>query len=334
MSLENAEETTAGEVEAGSTGCAQMEAESVSVDGMVLEAVPDKDDLILGYSVHPAANAYPLMVGAEFEELCNSIRKNMMVHDSVMFHEGKILDGRNRLRAVELIQKETSSWVTCPMENWNPSSEEQPADFVERKNSQRRHLTDSQKAAVAVALNYERVREDKKRRQEKSRFRGSVDSSKDPIQVAPAGEAVTPNLASPSRDQKSTGSKRNPTTSAELAKTAGVGRNKVDRATRVLKEKGREGLQEVIDGKVDLSPAASAAEGKTKKAAKPETTAELVGQHWQSMKKKFAVADYPEMRKELRKLLDEEDSASGQKPSRAKKSTPSGPTAPKSGGVA
>jgi hypothetical protein len=45
------------------------------------------------YEFHRYANLFPLMEGPEFAELVEDIRANGL-HEPIMLHEGKILDGR------------------------------------------------------------------------------------------------------------------------------------------------------------------------------------------------------------------------------------------------
>ena len=52
--------------------------------------------------VHPAADLFPLMSESELRELGEDIKANGLQH-VIVLHEGKLIDGRNRLDAMELV---------------------------------------------------------------------------------------------------------------------------------------------------------------------------------------------------------------------------------------
>jgi len=56
---------------------------------------------------HPLSNLFPLIEGAAFQELVADVRQHG-VRETVVLHEGKILDGRNRYRAAR------EAGVPCP----------------------------------------------------------------------------------------------------------------------------------------------------------------------------------------------------------------------------
>ncbi|MBI3694904.1 MAG: ParB N-terminal domain-containing protein, partial [Acidobacteria bacterium] len=49
--------------------------------------------------VHPIASLFPLIEGPEFDELVEDIRQNGLRTPLLLHADGRILDGRNRLRA-------------------------------------------------------------------------------------------------------------------------------------------------------------------------------------------------------------------------------------------
>lgn len=90
---------------------------------------------------HDIANLFPLMEGAEFEDLKEDIAENGLLEPIWLHPDGSILDGRNRHRAC--IETE----VKPRFEIYRGDSFVQ---FVVSKNLHRRHLTSSQRAAISL----------------------------------------------------------------------------------------------------------------------------------------------------------------------------------------
>jgi hypothetical protein len=93
---------------------------------------------------HPAADLFPLMPDDELQALADDIAANGLNQPIVIF-ENEILDGRNRNRACEMagVKPEFQEWT-------DPGCG--PVAWVVSQNIRRRHLTATQRAALAVDL--------------------------------------------------------------------------------------------------------------------------------------------------------------------------------------
>ncbi|MGH7139552.1 MAG: hypothetical protein ACREHD_27720 [Pirellulales bacterium] len=91
--------------------------------------------------IHPAATLFPLMEGAELDQLVADLRDNGL-REEIVLYEGRVLDGRNRLRACELagVKPRFVEWDGCGS----------PLAFVLSRNLHRRHLAESQRAIIAA----------------------------------------------------------------------------------------------------------------------------------------------------------------------------------------
>lgn len=96
----------------------------------------------MSYEIHPVANIFPPMAGAEFQALKSDIEQHGQ-REPIWLYDGKVIDGRHRLRAcVELALE--------------PRTVEYDGDdvtaFVVSLNLHRRHLDESQRAMVGARL--------------------------------------------------------------------------------------------------------------------------------------------------------------------------------------
>jgi hypothetical protein len=94
------------------------------------------------YEYHPIANLFPLMTEAELEVLAEDIKANGL-KVRILLYEGKILDGRNR-------------YLACLKAKVRPLFQKftqiDPVRWCLSLNLHRRHLTTSQRAAIAAEL--------------------------------------------------------------------------------------------------------------------------------------------------------------------------------------
>jgi hypothetical protein len=98
--------------------------------------------MITHYEFHELCLLFPRCTDEELQLLVSDIRENGLL-TPITLYEGKILDGRNR-------------YLACQMLNIEPEYVEfdgkDPLPFVVSRNLCRRHLSESQRAMVAAAI--------------------------------------------------------------------------------------------------------------------------------------------------------------------------------------
>lgn len=102
-----------------------------------LERVPP-----VGVKWHPYADVFPWMEGEAYEALKADIAKNGVI-EPIVFHDGYILDGRNRYSAARELG------IEYPRVEYEGHD---PLGYVISLNLRRRHLTESQRAMAASKL--------------------------------------------------------------------------------------------------------------------------------------------------------------------------------------
>jgi hypothetical protein len=110
---------------------------------------------------HPLADIFPLMEGAEFEELVADIRARGL-REKIDLYEGKIVDGRNRYRALQQLGIEPSAnyfrkaiyahSVGGEIAAHEGNNDDRVRAYVISKNIHRRHLTQDQKRDLIAKL--------------------------------------------------------------------------------------------------------------------------------------------------------------------------------------
>jgi ParB-like chromosome segregation protein Spo0J len=99
------------------------------------------------YKVHPAADVFPMMSDEELAALGEDIKKNGLKHAILGLKDsGEVIDGRNRLEAMERAGIYQDPQLVYPMDDGDD-----PVSFVISLNIHRRHLTKAQQADLVVA---------------------------------------------------------------------------------------------------------------------------------------------------------------------------------------
>jgi hypothetical protein len=91
---------------------------------------------------HDVANLFPMMETDEFENLVTDVKRHGLI-EPIWTYEGLILDGRNRYLACQAAEVEPK---------FREYQGDNPLGFTVSLNIERRHLTPSQRACLAVEL--------------------------------------------------------------------------------------------------------------------------------------------------------------------------------------
>ncbi len=100
--------------------------------------------------LHILCKIFPQMRDDELAELAKDIKDNGL-RKHIVTLDGEVLDGRNRLMACRIAGVEPTFTDFLQMDGGKYGRED-AADFVVSENVNRRHLTDSQRAAVAAEI--------------------------------------------------------------------------------------------------------------------------------------------------------------------------------------
>jgi DNA modification methylase len=117
---------------------------------------------------HEVCNIFPPMGDDEFRALVADIRANGL-REPVWTHDGKVIDGRNRIRACQEIG------ILPATQEWNGQGS--LVAFVVSLNLHRRHLSSGQKAACGTEVE-ERLAVEAKERQREAARRGGENSGR------------------------------------------------------------------------------------------------------------------------------------------------------------
>lgn len=167
--------------------------------------------------VHPAADLFPLLTGADFDALVQDIDVNGLREPVVFTPAGELLDGRNRWKACKKLGDEPPRRI----------EHSEPYAYVISTNLHRRHLSESQRAMIGAKI--------------ADRHDGQRGAPKKAVSVDTASARSKPALLPPSR--------------AEASKLLNVGTASIARGRTVLRD-GTEDLQNAVaEGTIPISTA-------------------------------------------------------------------------------
>ena len=97
------------------------------------------------YEFHPLADIFPMLDDNELKALAEDIKTKGLT-EPITLYEGKVLDGRNRYLACDLAK------VELDPDEFTQYEGDDALGFVVSKNLRRRHLNESQRAAIAAEI--------------------------------------------------------------------------------------------------------------------------------------------------------------------------------------
>jgi N6-adenosine-specific RNA methylase IME4 len=211
-------------------------------------------------SYHEVANIFPLLQGEEFEHLKADIKANGLLDPIILYHDGSIIDGRNRHRAC------IETGTQPRFEQWSGNGDfSELVTFVVSKNLHRRHLNSGQQAAIAVDATeiVERLEREARERQAQqallnSPFVSNVET------IPPLSEADTGKTRDKLADLFNTNpryvsdAKKLRDEAPDLLAQVRDGEVTLPQAKRELKERGREAVREQNRELVETTPPATA----------------------------------------------------------------------------
>jgi len=221
-----------------------------------------KPEVICDCEIHPAASIFPLMEGDRFQALVDSIAVHGVL-DPIVWSGRVVLDGRNRLRAVDKLRCEGHD-IELPSVHWQSVNGESETEWITAKNLDRRHLSEDAYVTAQAALN-RILRKEAKERQSKTKLDGS--------KPGPGRGKKTVDTKTDPPFKRDTKAKNDRSTVGQVAKKAGTSRHKAAQAVKLDQavEAGvisEEVQKDVIAGKKKLRDAVKQVPAKPR-AAKP-----------------------------------------------------------------
>lgn len=182
-----------------------------------------EEEVIGGYRVHPAASVFPMIEGDEFDDLCESIRNHGVQHAAVVRGD-ELIDGRNRMRAVERLRADGWSG-NCPVTEWFDDGRN-IAEWIWETNAIRRHMTEDGLVYASAAI-WPLIAKENEARREAAQFKKGQSGN-------PSGkkQARTISTEPAKRDTKAEDAR---STVGQVAAKAGTSMHKARQAIAVQK---------------------------------------------------------------------------------------------------
>lgn len=179
--------------------------------------------------VHPVADALPMIKGAAWDEFVEDIRANGLKNPIDLLPDGRVIDGRNRLKACRQLGIEPIYRTVT----------EDPTTYVMTMNIHRRNLDASRKSALAVSIMAHTEAAKAAKRKALGSSRGG--SAK-----------VLPILGEPSKRLDK--SEKPPTADRAMAASVGVSHQYIATAKK-LKNENPEAFEKLLDGEIKMADA-------------------------------------------------------------------------------
>jgi formaldehyde-activating enzyme involved in methanogenesis len=228
-----------------------------------------KPEIICECEIHPAASIFPLLEGDRFQSLVDSIQVHGLQNPIVCIGD-VVLDGRNRLRAVEKLRNEGHD-IELRAVPWDCGDKcMTPTEWITAQNLDRRHLSEDAYVTAQAALS-RILRKEAKERQAAGKFQKGKSGN-------PDGKKKQARTKSDEPAKRDTKTENDRSTVGQVAKKAGTSRHKAAQAVKLDQavEAGvipEEVQKDVIAGKKKLRDAVKQvpANPKPAKPAKKKT---------------------------------------------------------------
>ena len=272
-------------------------------------------DLCGEFRVHPSAAKLPLMTGEAWTDFKEAIRQAGGNREPVVVEDGVLIDGRNRVQAVEELKAEGHP-VELLVSGRSGCDLETVTEYILRTNVKRRHLTEDQRAAIALDL-LPRIKAERAEQQWATRIQpGELRN--------PHGRSGKPEMAeasspSPSEEERRERSRRKAgsSTVGQLAKGAGVTEHRIKQVKKALEVGGPEVKERLLRGEVTAKEI-NRKSPKPREAPDPHLPRDFqpfVKKNYRTLLEKHPVADRGAVRKYLLRLIKDEQKKFGERSS-------------------